>query len=162
MYVKISLQKQRRNKKMAYRCLECGHIFEDGEQARWEEHHPYGMGYAAEEFIGCPICKGKFEKTKQCKVCGGEFLEEDLNGDCVCDDCVNEYSKNFEVCYKISKEEKEEIKINALLVSLLDVADIEEILYQHLKNTEKHINCSGFAKQDKCWFAEKLAEEVKK
>jgi predicted nucleic acid-binding Zn-ribbon protein len=36
---------------MTFKCLECGHIFEDGEQAIWEEHHPYGMGYAAESFV---------------------------------------------------------------------------------------------------------------
>ena len=147
---------------MAYKCLNCGHIFEEGEQTTREEHHPYGMGYATEEFSCCPMCEGYYEKTEKCQICLGEFFKSELNGECVCDDCVNEFSKNFEVCYKISKDEKEEIKINALLVSLLDVADIEEILYQHLKNTEKHIDCSEFVKQDKYWFAEKLAEEVNK
>ena len=73
---------------MAFKCLACGHIFEEGEQSRWEEHHPYGMGYAAEEFSGCPICNGDFEETKQCEICGGEFLEDELLGGCVCEDCV--------------------------------------------------------------------------
>ena len=146
---------------MAFKCLECGNIFEEGEQARWEEHHPYGMGYAAEEFSGCPVCNGSYEETKQCKICGGEFLEDELNGDGVCDECIEEYSKNFDFCYKISDNEKEEIKINALLVSLLDVDEIETILYHYLK-TKRDIDCSKFVGQDKDWFADRLVEEVSK
>ena len=145
---------------MAYKCLSCGHIFEDGEQARWEERHgldspPY------EKHCGCPTCKGSFEETKQCKVCGGEFLEDELNGGCVCNECIDNYCKDFDVCYKVSKNEKTEIEINCLLATVLDVEKIEEILYQYLK-AEKEVDCSLFIKEDKNWFAEKLAEEVSK
>ena len=146
---------------MAFKCLDCGHIFEEGEQSRWEEHHPYGMGYAAEEFSGCPICNGDFEETKQCEICGGEFLEDELNGGCVCDECIEEYSKDFDTCYKISDNEKEEININALLASLLDIDEIETILYHYLK-TKRDIDCSKFVNQDKDWFADRLVEEVSK
>ena len=146
---------------MAFKCLECGNIFEEGEQEIWYEHHPYGMGTDSEEFSGCPICKGDFEETKQCKICGGEFLEDELLGGCVCDECIEEYSKDFDTCYKISADEKEEIKINALLASLLDINEIETILYHYLK-TKKDIDCSMFLEQDKDWFAEKLVEGVKK
>ena len=148
---------------MAYRCLECGHIFEEGEQVRWAEHHPYGMGYATEKFSGCPICKGDFEETKQCEICGGEFLEEELNGDCVCDDCVEEYKRDLETCYKIAETaSKEKIKINPLLVSAFDITEIEEILYQQLKSVGNNNDFSAFINVDKDWFAEKLAEEVSK
>ena len=147
---------------MAFKCLDCGHIFEEGEQSRWEEHHPYGMGYVAEEFSGCPICNGDFEETKQCEICGGEFLEDELNGGCVCDECIEEYSKDFDTCYKISANEKEEIKINALLASLFDVDEIEAILYQQLESVKDNIDCSAFINEDKDWFADKLAEEVSK
>ena len=71
---------------MMYKCRKCGNLFEEGEQARWEEHHPYGMGYASEEFSGCPICAGDYEETKQCKICGGDFLEDELLGGCICED----------------------------------------------------------------------------
>ena len=148
---------------MAFKCLACGHIFEDGEQAVWEEHHPYGMGYATEEFSGCPICNGDFEETKQCEICGGEFLEDELNGGCVCDDCVEEYKRDLETCYAIAETtEKQEIKINALLASLFDVDEIEAILYQQLESVKDNIDCSAFINEDKDWFAEKLAEEVSK
>ena len=144
---------------MAYRCLECGHIFDEGEETTWNEHHPYGMGYAAEEFSGCPICKGDFEETKQCKICGGEFLEDELNGGDVCDDCIEEYSNYFDICYKIADTEKEEVKINALLASLYSASDIETILYHYTKISD-FVDCSAFINEDKDWFASKLVEEV--
>lgn len=148
---------------MAFKCLECGNIFEEGEQVRWEEHHPYGMGYASEEFSGCPLCNGDFEETKQCEICGGEFLEDELNGGCVCDECVKEYKRDLETCYKIAETaEKEEIEINPLLVSLFDVDEIETILYQQLESVKDNIDCSAFINEDRDWFAEKLAEEVSK
>ena len=145
---------------MAYKCLECGHIFEDGEQAEWEETHGFDNP-PYEKWSGCPICKGGYEETRRCKICGGEFLENELNGFCVCDECIDEYRKNFDVCYSIANTEKEDIKINSLLMSLLDAADIETILYHYLK-TKKDIDCSDFIDQDKDWFADKLVEEVKK
>jgi DNA-directed RNA polymerase subunit RPC12/RpoP len=147
---------------MAYKCLSCGHIFEDGEQARWEEHRPYGMGYATESFDGCPICQGDFEEAKQCKICGGEFLEDELKGGCVCDDCLQEMSKDLSVCYEIGKQDRQETKINGMLLSILSVEEIEQILYDFIKENKKGINCSAYIKQDEDWFADKLSEEVSK
>lgn len=147
---------------MAFKCLECGHIFEDGEQARWEEHHPYGMGYAAESFSGCPVCKGSYEETKQCKICGGEFLEDELNGGLVCNECIDEYGKNFDVCYKIAKNDQQKIEINGLLVTIFDISEIERILFEFLKKDGNKIDFSKYIEQDKDWFAERLLEEVSK
>ena len=148
---------------MAFKCLLCGHIFEEGEQARWEEHHPYGMGYASESFSGCPICNGDYEETTQCEICGGEFLEDELNGGCVCDECVEEYKRDLETCYAIAEStEKQEIKINALLASVFDITEIEEILYHQLESVGNNNDFSEFINEDKDWFAEKLAEEVSK
>lgn len=71
---------------MTYKCLECGHIFESGEEARWVERHgldtpPY------EEWYGCPKCKGSFEETKRCKSCKKNCLPEELDEDDFCEEC---------------------------------------------------------------------------
>ena len=90
-------------------------------------------------------------------------MEEELNGDCVCDDCVEEYKRDLETCYKIAETApKEEIKINPLLASLFDVDEIEAILYQQLESVKSNIDCSAFINEDKDWFAEQLDKEVNK
>ena len=45
-----------------YKCKECGHLFEYGEQAVWHESH-------GEKWQGCPLCKGNYEEVKICDVC---------------------------------------------------------------------------------------------
>lgn len=73
-----------------YKCVDCGHIFEEGEQAIWIENcgEYCGSGvYKGES--GCPICRGRFEKTQKCFICGGEFLESELKSD-ICEICIDE------------------------------------------------------------------------
>lgn len=144
---------------MAYCCLECGHIFEDGEQAVWEETHgldapPY------EKFSGCPICKSNYEETVRCEICHGEFLIDELNSGCVCNECLDEYKKDFDTCYSIGKQDCQEIKINGLLISLLSINGIEEILYNYLKENQDDIDCSAYVEEDEDWFVNKLVKEV--
>ena len=140
---------------MALKCNECGHIFDDCERAIWKEAH-------GELFSGCPVCKGSYEETKQCKICGGEFLEDELLGGCVCDECVEEYKRDLETCYNIANQDKQEIKINGLLATIFDTSEIEQILFEFLKKDGEKIDCSEYIEQDKNWFADKLAEEVSK
>jgi len=71
-----------------YKCLNCGHVFEDGEQKVVKENHGLPGGfYETSEY--CPICGGDFEETKPCKVCGSEQLDDDLY-DGFCLDCLRE------------------------------------------------------------------------
>lgn len=147
---------------MSYKCLECGNIFEEGEQARWTETLGEFFGsYRSREMIGCPLCRGAYEKTVPCAVCGSEHLEDELSGG-VCDECIDEYRKNFNACYELLAEEKTEIKINSLLASLFDVSDIEQILKEYIRDKWQDVDCSQFIDEDVLWFAEKIAEEVKK
>ena len=144
---------------MAYRCLECGHIFEEGEQAIWEETHgldtpPY------EKFSGCPICKSAYEETIPCKICGSEHLEEELYG-CICEECVEPYRKDWKFCFKIGAKEKTSININSFLADMFDVNEIEAILYEFLEKT-KEVDCSPFIDNDKEWVGERILEEVSK
>lgn len=61
-----------------YICLDCGYVFDDGEERVWREKHgletpPY------EEFRGCPVCGGAYEETTQrCKDCDEFVLSENL------------------------------------------------------------------------------------
>lgn len=84
---------------MMYKCENCGHLFEEGEQAVWEERHgldtpPY------EKWSGCPICRGGYEKAHQCQECGDWHTENELY-DGWCDKCLREsinYDTFFEYC----------------------------------------------------------------
>ena len=145
---------------MAYKCCDCGHIFEDGEEAVWYDTHglerpPY------EKMSGCPICKGAYEETVQCDVCGSDHLENELSGG-VCDECINEYRKNFNACYELSIGETTPIEINSLLASLFDVCDIEQILKEYIRDRWQDVDCSPFIDKDISWFGERIVEGVKK
>ena len=65
-----------------YICNNCGAIFET--PSIYEEHHPYGMGYATEYLAVCPHCQSyNFDEAKQCERCG-ELVAELHNGLCDC------------------------------------------------------------------------------
>ena len=142
-----------------FKCLKCGNLFKEGEQEKWIEPH-------GEELSGCPMCFGAYEETTKCEICGEEHLKRDLI-EGVCQECFNEHSKSIDTCYKVSKSEKETIKINAFLAEMFDTETIEEILMQHLKETPNYLdahksNMQNFVNSDKSWFAEKIVEVVKK
>lgn len=73
-----------------YKCLDCGHIFEEGEQDIIREYHSEIEGGFYEEFVRCPICGGDFTETTSCKKCHGEFLEDELISGYYCEDCLRE------------------------------------------------------------------------
>ena len=91
---------------MMYRCANCGNLFEEGEQAVWEETHgldspPY------ETWSGCPVCRGDYEEVHQCKKCGDWHSEDELY-DGWCEDCLREtinYDTFFEYC-EANKDEQ--------------------------------------------------------
>lgn len=148
---------------MAYKCLNCGNIFERGEQARWIENLGEYWGLPClKEMSGCPCCFGAYEETYQCELCGSEHAEDELYGG-VCEECIDNYKSDFKTCYEISlNAEKVNVKINALLASLLDDDEIEEILIDFVKEHCKDADCTQFIEDDKHWFGEQLAKEVRK
>ena len=152
---------------MAYKCLECGHIFERGEEDSWSEYRGECFGFAAyEEMSGCPLCQGVFEETVPCGICGSEHLLEELNGASLCDECFDYYKDDFEMCYEIAKSNKCKVKINGLLASIFTENQIEEILVDYVKNEIKGADLkkfvSDFVEADVSWYVEMLEEEVKK
>ena len=143
------------------KCLECGHVFSEYDLNTWEESRGEHFGIPCyEKMSGCPICEGDYEETVQCADCGSEHLEDELFGG-VCSECIDEYRKDFNACYEISIGETKEIKINALLASLFDVSDIEQILKEYIRDKWKDVDCSQFIDEDIQWFGEKISEEVK-
>ena len=86
---------------MMYRCCECGHLFEEGEQAVWYENQGECHGVTAmERFDGCPLCHGDYEEVYQCKKCGDWHTEDELY-DGWCEKCLREsinYDTFFEYC----------------------------------------------------------------
>ena len=90
---------------MMFRCCECGNLFEEGEQAVWEETHgldspPY------EKFSGCPVCKGDYEEVHQCKKCGDWHSEDELY-DGWCENCLRG-TINYETFFKYCEANKDE------------------------------------------------------
>lgn len=88
-----------------YRCNECGHLFEEGEQAEWTEMHGFSYGNG-ENWSGCPICKGSYEEIKPCKICGS--YNHDYDED-YCDQCKKDVKRKFETFIEkeFTKEERE-------------------------------------------------------
>ena len=146
-----------------YKCLECGNLFEEGEEATWSESRGDFWGSSCSESVSCcPICKGEYEKTTKCKLCNSEKLKEELTSD-ICDDCVEQYSTNIDVVFKMAKGSEDSISINSFLYSVYDKETIEEILFENLKQTAKYRQekIKKFLDDDRDWFAERLEEVLK-
>lgn len=65
-----------------YKCVECGNIFDDGEQRTVRED--YG-----ETISVCPVCGGAYEEAYNCIKCGDVFLINELN-EHICSDCLRD------------------------------------------------------------------------
>lgn len=93
---------------MMFKCCDCGHLFEDGEQAIWYENQGECHGrIAMEKFGGCPMCKGDYEEVHQCKECDEWHTEDELY-DGWCEKCLREtinYDTFFEYC-EANKDEQ--------------------------------------------------------
>lgn len=76
-----------------FKCEECGHLFEEGEQEIIIERHGFDYG-DGEVFSYCPRCGGTYEEVKACKICGS--YEDMKPGEDYCQDCKSEVRKTFE------------------------------------------------------------------
>lgn len=99
---------------MMYRCENCGHLFEEGEQAVWEERHgldtpPY------EQWSGCPICKGGYEEVRQCKECGDWHTENELY-EGWCEKCLRE-TINYDTFFEYCEANKDEHYLDMFVLS---------------------------------------------
>lgn len=149
---------------MSYICLDCGHIFEEGEQITFQENIVEYFGVPCSKKIsGCPKCGGEYEESKPCDICGSEHLEEDLNGG-LCDECIDKYKNDIEMCFNVGKNDDDSVELNCFLASMFEKNEIEEILFEELKKRNKYVtvDCEKFINSDRSWFAERLVEELEK
>ena len=88
-----------------YKCVVCGHLFEEGEQASFFEEQGFGYEYCKRQ-QGCPICKGEYEEIKPCKICGSYVRDIDEE---YCNDCKSKVKKRFSdfVDSSFTKEERQ-------------------------------------------------------
>lgn len=95
-----------------YRCLECGHLFEEGEGKKVEETLGECHGTSATEtYYVCPCCgSNDFEKAKECLTCGEWFVG---NGD-FCEECKIYYKRGFKKLLDKTYDENERKLINEL------------------------------------------------
>ena len=72
---------------MLYRCIECGHIFDEPKEYYGEELEFWGVP-CRERFVGCPNCFGDYENVIQCEECG-EYVAgiDDYYDDNLCPSC---------------------------------------------------------------------------
>ena len=108
---------------MMYRCCDCGHLFEDGEQAVWYENQGECHGVTAmERFSGCPLCHDDYEEVHQCKECGDWHYEDELY-DGWCEKCLREtinYDTFFEYCEANKDEQYLDIFVMSELLGGMD------------------------------------------
>lgn len=147
-----------------YKCVECGHIFEKGEEKHWTESRGEYWGQPVhEEMTGCPRCGGDYEKTEPCAVCGSETSWDALSGG-VCIGCLSNYQYDTDTCLKIGEMNREEIELNSFLLSIFSRDTIEETMTRVLIELKKlkPVDCSDFIFADAEWFGDTLRKEILK
>lgn len=144
-----------------YKCLNCGHIFSEGEQGSYKENVGEYWGCECYEAHNCcPVCKGDYEEATKCKFCGGVFLDEELNCG-MCEECIEdkkrEYTNDPQACFDLCKDFTETITLNGFLSAMFNRSQIEEILLREIKNSG--VDCTQFIFLDEECFIELLEKE---
>lgn len=143
---------------MSYKCLECGHIFDEGEQWYEDRGAPY-----RELMSGCPMCYGDYAPTERCEICGSEHLPDELcNG--ICEECLMFYAEDLEVCHEIGNDCYFDVKINSFLAQVFTEQEIDKILFGALRqNIDENITRAiQWVNADREWFAEGLEQRRRK
>ena len=106
---------------MMFKCCDCGHLFEEGEQAVTYETHGFHQP-PYEEIHSCPVCGGDFEEVHQCKECGDWHTDDELY-EGWCEKCLREtinYDTFFEYCEANRDEQYLDIFVMSELLGGMD------------------------------------------
>lgn len=90
---------------MFFRCYECDHIFEEGEERTIKEPH-------GEIIKVCPMCSGSYDEVEPCVICGS--YDHDIS-EKYCDNCRNEIFKRFKNLISENFTIEERVLLNELL-----------------------------------------------
>ena len=85
-----------------FKCIDCGHLFDDGEEKRYKAERE-------EISYGCPMCLGGFIELKRCKTCD-EYVK---SGEDFCEECKVYFRRHFKnlMSETYTKEERELINL---------------------------------------------------
>lgn len=142
-----------------YICCDCKKTFEEPKKGRCYLAECWGRN-VYDDYEECPFCGGAFEEAVECLNCGEHFLKEDLT-DGYCDNCIDRYASDFNICYTMAKitDEYEDVKINGAISNILG-DDVNEILADYIKKNCLVEEIKEYYKQDESWFAEHLEKTL--
>ena len=146
-----------------YKCSDCGHMFEDGEERIVRETcEVWGQTVSREEKT-CPHCGcDVYEETEPCKSCGRYLPECDLYSG-YCESCLLDEATT-DTCYAVGAYDKEDVAVNSFFAYIFDESEIDVILYRELKRRKRlgltH-DCEGFVKEDIVAFADRFVQYKK-
>lgn len=130
------------------RCRVCGHVCE---------------GFEIKGGV-CDVCFEALDDDKMaCPICGQEHYSDDMPHG-VCPDCLNETAWQFDTVKEIIGDEKENVQLSALVVSMLDPDEIEEICEREIRKCVEAgtVDLSPVIEADEGWFCERFIEHDRK
>lgn len=154
---------------MSYKCFECGHLFDLGEERVWTED--YG-----ETVSGCPICGGAYKEAEPCRHCGSKQLDVDLYSG-LCIECIGEAmdkknmtdyleEKKLEADFYLEEFYKSSVNYaSEELVALSRGGFLQRVALEQLQGGEEALAClRRFIADDNCGiydFAEWLRRRTR-
>ena len=142
---------------MMYRCCECGHLFEDGDQAQWEETHGFSSP-PHEKWDGCPMCNGDYEEIHQCKGCDEWHTENELY-DGWCEKCLRE-TINYDTFFKYCEANKDENYLDLFVMKEFFDAEMPKYSSYAFHDLMIRVYCERVSsiKVEKSFFGKSLDE----
>lgn len=140
-----------------YKCGNCGHSFNEGDQkTRYERHNDY----YTEPISVCPVCgSDDIEICVYCKCCEDEFFKDELNSKGICQNCIESFldssKSSIHTCYEMGDKTKIVVELNSFLYDFFGgVEGIEKHLLEYIRGIGE------FAPQDFSRYLEEADEDV--
>lgn len=124
-----------------YKCRNCGHIFDDGEQKTKRERH---NDYYTEVINVCPICNSdNYEETIYCRHCGSECFKDELTSKGICKECIKAFiadnAKDEKVCYDVGQNDKVQAEVNSFIFDYFgSIENMERHLLEYITQIQEY------------------------